>query len=619
MQLRYISTPDLIAEAGGDPWAVNQSLQAGRPAQISNLAQAFHDASRCTAESAAAFEDARRRFEASWNRVDGDHPITSSAEVQRTIASLGAQSSQLPKIAVVLQNVAVGLAEVQHAGTVSIRSLESQLQQLDSLLGHALEVEKGAELADDLFALDALIHALEQQAIDDTASALEQLRSQRRGYSDFLRTSLTTLRTDGYDPAVLQAVNAPEAEEPETLPAPGSSAEDVNRWWKTLSTEQQRRLIADHQPDLGNLNGVPVDIRSRVNEAVMNDDLRRVQDLATQNGVTVSEVLRDPGRYALTGVAVTRYSNAWRTRQGLEGAASGHAPVFLLKYQPEAFAGDGAAAIAIGNPDTAANTAVLVKGAGTGLREGSAAKPDAVRIYQESSRADWGKGTAVVLWLGYDAPDGWYDAGLREPGLARVGAQALAADVNALAVTHQGPPTHMTVLGHSYGSTVVSDAAAAYGMRANDVVLVGSPGTDLAHSAADFHLSPEGHLYVGAASGDVVTLTPGQVTGPGLFGPSFGGLGDDPSVDGYGSTRFKAEVPGIDPIGDHLHYFDDGSESLFSIGDVVSGHGDALQHDGMTARHRGEYGIGGWFDPEAARPATGGHRHRGPAADRNHR
>jgi DNA-directed RNA polymerase subunit H (RpoH/RPB5) len=611
MQLRYISTPDLIAEAGGDPWAVNNTLQAGRPAQISDLARAFHDASRCTAESAAAFEDARRRFEVSWNRVD-EHPINDSAEVQRVIASLGIQSLQLPKIAVGLENVAAALAEAQHAAAMSLSRLETQLRQLDSLLGDALELEEAVELTNDLAAIDALIRELEQQAIDDTASALEQLRSQRRGYSDFLRASLTVLRTAGYDPAVLQAVDAPEAEEPEALPAPGSSAEDVNRWWKTLSTEQQSRLINDHPPELGNLNGVPVDIRSRVNEAVMNDDLRRVQDLATQNGVTVSEALRDPGRYALTGVAVIRYSNACRTRQGLEGAASGHAPVFLLKYMPEAFAGDGAAAIAIGNPDTAANTAVLVKGAGTGLREGSAAKPDAVRIYQESSRADWGKGTAVVLWLGYDAPDGWDDPGLREPGLARVGAQTLAADVNALAVTHQGAPTHMTVLGHSYGSTVVSDAAAGYGMRANDVVVVGSPGTDLAHSAADFHLSRGGHLYVGAASGDVVTWTPGQVTGPGLFGPSFGGLGDDPSVDGYGSTRFKAEVPAMDPIGDHLHYFDDGSESLFSIGDVVSGHGDALQHDGMTARHRGEYGLGGWFDPEAARPATGGHRHRAP-------
>ncbi|OBG29258.1 alpha/beta hydrolase [Mycobacterium sp. 852002-51057_SCH5723018] len=617
MQFQYISRPHLIAEAGGDPWAIDQSLQAGRPAQISDLAQAFHDAGRCTADSAAAFGEARRRFEASWNRVDGEHPINDSAEVQRTIGSLGAQSMELPKIGVGLENIAAALAEAQRAGAASISTLETQLLQMDSLLGHALDLERDAELtAEDRAAVDALIRALEQQAIDDTVSALDQLRAQRRGYSEFLRSSLTTLRTDGYDPTAIQGVDAPEpanAEEPVLLPGAATSAEDVNRWWTTLSAEQQSRMIAGHPPELGNLNGVPVVVRDRVNEAVMNDDLRRVQVLAASRGVSVSDVLGDPGRYGLTAVAVTRYTNARRAQQGLEAPGEQErSRVFLLKYQPEAFGGEGAAAIAIGNPDIAANTAVLVKGAGTGVREGTLAKTDGTRLYQESARADWGKETAVVLWLGYDAPDGWYDPGLREPSLARTGAQALAADVNALAVTHQGAPTHMTVVGHSYGSTVVSDAVAGYGMRANDVVLVGSPGTDLAHSAADFHLSPGGHLYVGAASGDVVTWTPGQVTGPGLFGPSFGGLGDDPSVDGYGSTRFKAEVSGQNPVLDHLRYFDEGSESLFSIGDVVSGHGDALQHDGMTARHRGEYGIGGWLDPEAARPATTGHRHRGP-------
>jgi hypothetical protein len=373
-------------------------------------------------------------------------------------------------------------------------------------------------------------------------------------------------------------------------------------------------LIAEHPPELGNLNGIPVAARSAVNQAAVDDDLRRVADIAARNAVSVDAVVGDPGRYGLSPLAITRYTNAWRTQQGLkasEAALGSTGPeVFLLKYQPEAFGGEGAAAIAVGNPDTASNTAVLVKGAGAGVREGTLAKTEGVRLYQESVRADGGKPTAVVTWVGYDAPDKWYDAGLREPDMARAGARALTADMNALAVTHEGSPTHLTVVGHSYGSTVVADAA-TYGMHADDVVLVGSPGTDLAHSAADFHLAPGGHLYVGAASGDAVTWSPGRVTGPGLIGLNFGGLGDDPAEDGYGSTRFKAEVPGnsANPLYDHTHYFDEGSESLFSIADVASGHGDALQHDGMTARHRGEYGVGGWADPEVARPATTGHHH----------
>lgn len=621
MDLRHISSRDLIAEAGGDPWALNASLEEGRPAQIAALAQAFHDAGRCTAESAAAFEEARRRFEASWNRANDEHPINDRAEVRRTMQSLGAQSLQLPKIAADLEGIAAALAEAQSAAAQVISTLEARLRNVDDLLGQTLVLETDAGLpAEDRSALDALIRGLEQEAIDDTAVAVGRLRSARSGYSRVLDDSLTTLRTDGYDPSVLHAADASSArpEEAVGIPPPGTSAEEVNRWWRTLDPDQQRRLIADRPPELGNLNGIPVVARSAVNQAVMGDDLRRVGDVAARNGVSVEEVVRSPGAYGLTPLAITRYTNAWRTQQGLNAseAALGpgtHPGVFLLKYQPDAFGGEGAAAIAVGNPDTAANTAVLVKGAGAGVREGTLAKPEGVRLYQESVRADGGKPTAVMTWVGYDAPDNWYDAGLREPDMARAGGRALAADTNALAVTHRGAPTHLTVVGHSYGSTVVADAA-TYGMHTDDAVLVGSPGTDLAHSATDFHLPPGGHLYVGAASGDAVTWSPGRVTGPGLIGLNFGGLGNDPAEDGYGSTRFKAEVPGnsANPFYDHMHYFDEGSESLFSIADVVSGHGDALQHDDMTARHRGEYGVGGWADPEVARPATTGHRHRGP-------
>jgi hypothetical protein len=114
MQLRYISVPHLIAEAGGDPWAINKSLQAGRPAQISDLAQAFHDAGQCTTESSTAFAEARRRFEASWNRKNGGHPINDSAEVQRATQSLRAQAAQLPKIGVDLENIAAALEPPRH-------------------------------------------------------------------------------------------------------------------------------------------------------------------------------------------------------------------------------------------------------------------------------------------------------------------------------------------------------------------------------------------------------------------------------------------------------------------------------------------------------------------------
>ena len=623
MHLVNIDRDKLVAAAGGDPWQVNATLQHGRPAQIDGLAQAFNKAGQSTTDADNAFAQARERFQKAWNRENGEHPINDSAEAQLATTWLGVQAVQLPKIADDLDNIAAALTEAQRSTGRCISDLENQLQRIDKDLGEFIDLEKDPYLTqDERSVVSTEIHSLDENAIHDTKAALRRVRYIRDGYAGTLRRAEAGLRADGYGPALVKALDRPRSPIPEEpaipIPPPDTSPENVKKWWNALSPEQRTQLISQHPPDLGNLNGIPVNVRDKVNQAVINDDLSRVTDVANLHGVSVDDVFCNPGRYGLSATDITRYNNACRTQEGLTVSAkalderNNHPAVFLLKYLPEAFGGDGAAAIAMGNPDRAPNTAVLVKGLRSNVKRGALADPDGVRLYQEANRADWGKDTAVVMWTGYDAPDTWLDPGLYEPNMARTGGQALTADVNAFAVTHERAPTHVTVVGHSYGSTTVADAAAGYGMHANDVVLVGSPGTDLAHSAADFHLSPGGHLYVGDASQDQVSWF-----GHENLKTPFGGigLGQDPAMDGYGSTRFKAEVPGysLNPFYDHCHYFDIGSESLFSIADVVSGHGDALEHDGMTAPHRGEYGLPDFIDPEAMRDATTGHRHGAPA------
>ncbi|OJZ69088.1 hypothetical protein BRW65_23855 [Mycobacterium paraffinicum] len=218
MQLRYISIAALIAEAGGDPWAINKSLQAGSPGQIASLAEVFHRAGRCTSEAQHAFEQARSRFNAAWNRRDGGHPINDSVEVQRVTQSLGTQSLQLPKIGADLENIAASLAEAQKAAAAEIAALEAQLQTLDGLIGQAVEMEQDPHLsAEDKNTLDALIRNCERDAIDDTKAALAQLNSIRNGYADGLHNSLGNLRTEGYDPEALHDVDADGSPKPTEL------------------------------------------------------------------------------------------------------------------------------------------------------------------------------------------------------------------------------------------------------------------------------------------------------------------------------------------------------------------------------------------------------------------
>jgi hypothetical protein len=395
---------------------------------------------------------------------------------------------------------------------------------------------------------------------------------------------------------------------------------------------------------LGNLNGIDAIPRDAVNQAVMNDDIGRVEAAARQHGLSPENLTRDargnlandlfanPGKYGLTATDVTRYRNAVKTRDGLEydraHNTDGSRPVMLWAYDPEAFNGWGKAAIAIGNPDYARNTAVIVPGTGSSVHQGwMSGHDDAINLYDQSLAADPAHHyTSVIAWMGYEAPHGFEDVrGVSTPGLARSGGDLLAADVNGLWVTHNGlTPEHVTVIGHSYGSTTVADAFAHSNMHANDAVLLGCPGTDLAHSAADFHLDG-GHVYVGAASTDPVSwIGEGsgmpeewlkqKLNGHGIPVPLDAGLGRDPAGDGYGSIRFHAEVMGSSDINrhDHSHYYDMGSESMRGLTDIASGHSGQLQADGLIADgrrqpHIGPFrvpGIPAFIDPEQDRPRT---------------
>ena len=204
MQLRYISKGALIVFAGGDPWKINNTLQSGRPARISNLAKAFHDAGRSTAEAEAAFNLARNRFDKAWTRENGENPVNDSAEVQRATNSLGVQAAQLPKIGADLENVAAALAEAQRSGKGEISSLEGALQGLDDQIGEAVRLENNLQLtAVERQLLDHYINGLEKHAIQDTKTSLKKLTQIRRRYSQQLRASLANLRKqDGYAPPI---------------------------------------------------------------------------------------------------------------------------------------------------------------------------------------------------------------------------------------------------------------------------------------------------------------------------------------------------------------------------------------------------------------------------------
>ncbi|MFL0181489.1 hypothetical protein [Mycobacterium sp. SMC-15] len=190
MQLRYISLPLLIDAAGGDPWQVNNTLRSGNPAAVDELAQAFHNAGACTAASSAAFAQARQRFQAAWNRENGEHPINDSVEVQRATDTLHLQQTQLTAIGTDLEMIAAALAEAQKSAAAKINALEIQLQDIDNRIGMYQQAH-----------LDTA--ELEQVAIDDTAGILHQVEKLRDDYAATLQDATSKLLSHGYDPVPL--------------------------------------------------------------------------------------------------------------------------------------------------------------------------------------------------------------------------------------------------------------------------------------------------------------------------------------------------------------------------------------------------------------------------------
>lgn len=505
---------------------------------------------------------------------------------------------------------------------------------LDAHAKEALAVAQAAQkAAQDIEKVKVELRDLKDEAINagldvDPATSTVVKGPGFKGTATELANKIAALQTrlnaiiaeaNGVDAELAAAINMADGKMPipETKPTPplppaSTKPEDVKKWWDSLTPEQQQAELRDNPEFVGNLNGIPVDARNDANQRVMRTDIENIEEAASRHGVSAQDVLDNPFRYGCTPNDVTRYTNAVKVEQAL---ADDHlrtgAPTFLQVYQPDKFNGQGRAAVAIGNPDKAANTTVVVPGTSHSVTEGWLSADDATNLYNEAKNADPSKATSVVAWMGYNAPDDLTDPQVAQTSLAHEGGALLAADVNGLNVTHGPGPSHMTVIGHSYGSTTVADAAAGYGMHTNDVVLIGSPGTDMAKSAADFHLAPGGHVFVGAASTDPITQLGGL---PQIHVPGTGvnlALGADPTLDGFGSTRFKAEVPGW-TINDHSHYYQPGTESLFSMADIVAGHGDALELDGMTAPHRSEpltdLNIPG-ADPELFRAPTSGHYH----------
>lgn len=458
------------------------------------------------------------------------------------------------------------------------------------------------------------IDAAGQHATDDDLDELRRraryLATQRENFDDDVR-ALTTSLADAdsalvtalgsITPAIAAAHRAPgrtstdialDALNQTGSPTRGGTIADITAWWNALTPAQQDALTATHPALIGNADGIPIAARDRANRLHLAANLAALEWQEQDGDLDGIET------QALANARAVRDALAWGATQTDPGSGSTMEPL-LYVYDATAFDGDGTAGIAFGNPDVADNVSVLVPGLHSRADSALRYTDNAYSVYASARLSDPGATVSSMMWIGYDAPSDSDMNTVVAESRAAAGGAALSRFIDALRSTDQGTPAHITVIGHSYGSTTVAHGAADAGLDIDDLVLVGSPGAGGGTTHATQLGLPSSHVWVGRNSRDPVTYlgTEGAIGMSTLAGL---GLGHNPADEDFGANRFQAEAidRGATPsFDDHVKYFETDSESLHNIGAIIA----ATYSDVESAQPSFDRWYAFPVDPEAVR------------------
>ncbi|MFJ2114786.1 MULTISPECIES: alpha/beta hydrolase [unclassified Streptomyces] len=314
-------------------------------------------------------------------------------------------------------------------------------------------------------------------------------------------------------------------------PPKDGDAEDNAQWWEDLTPEQRADYLAVHPGIVGALDGLPSDIRDEANRTVLSETRAKYQlELSSIPPEPVSVVTDAVGHPIAANQEWVEWNERYGDKQtlleqrlkGMDAIQSrfdatgrdGLPEAYLLGFDPVG-RGDGKVILANGNPDTADHTAIYVPGTGTDLEGISGDLSRGDNLWKESHVQAPDQKISTITWFDYDAPRSAYptDKGDLVPEAsndkyAAEGGPVLREFLDGNRIAHQsasGPNNfaHTTLIGHSYGSTLIGDAAKSGGwpdgpLPVDDVLVAGSPGMQ-ADRAADLGI-PKGHMWAMGAS-----------------------------------------------------------------------------------------------------------------------
>ncbi|MFF5283377.1 alpha/beta hydrolase [Streptomyces sp. NPDC013171] len=370
----------------------------------------------------------------------------------------------------------------------------------------------------------------------------------------------------------------------------GKSPKENADWWNGLTQEQRDEYATLYPASVGALDGLPSSVRDDANRMVFAETRAQIQtDL---NKPAPNQYIPNPsGSYP--AVVVSPEYREWQKNQetlknqlkGIESIQArfdatgkeGLPEAYLLGYDKN---GIGRAIIANGNPDTADHTAVYVPGTTTNLNDFDDNISRMTETWLETQKWAPGEKVSTITWFGYEAPHSIAPDAMQK-GWAHDGSPKLLQFMDGLETVQGGADkSHTTIIGHSYGSTVVGDASNRGHLAADDIVAVGSPGM-LTGKAEDLDVD-KGHVWSEAAWNDVVPAG-GKVAGLGGYTWGVETWNGIPFNAGYVQTvpsdeLFGAHRMDVDTSG-HSDYWTRDSESLKNQSKVVAGAYDKVNED----------------------------------------
>ncbi len=352
-----------------------------------------------------------------------------------------------------------------------------------------------------------------------------------------------------------------------TVPPQGDPRATAD-WWKSLTDRQHELYIKAFPQVIGWLDGLPAPDRDRANRLVLT---RRIDELQARSLLVAqlsSYEKRDLARLlklrqridALDGMAAAKRGPEVFLL-GLDTTTAGpwdgygpkpdpfrrvpggeKIPPDMRKFVSNSSPGpDGRIILALGNPDKATHTGVYIPGTTTKLDTLTGGDIDRIKnLWSTTQRFSRGQPVSTIAWLGYDAPDSFTDAASGK--YAERGGPALDQFVNGVRAAQGEGHRHLTMVGHSYGSTVIGEAArVGNGLNVDDIVVAGSPGMRVPN-AQELHMDPS-RVWSELAAGDPVADL-GRSSHGGYSRGTYGTFPIVPSDESFGAQRLVTDTRG---------------------------------------------------------------------------